>query len=80
MLERFNPCQAARKDNKIDLDDRSSPAAILAKVILSVSIVQMWQREDWKTEDMDDGSYAPRLPYSPLEEILRDAERTVYVG
>jgi hypothetical protein len=76
----FYPSPAVSRGQIIDLGDLKSQAAVLARVILGISIVQVWQREEWKTLNLPDGSFAPRLSRSPLKEILNNGKVVVYVG
>jgi hypothetical protein len=80
LRNQFYPPPAALRGQNIDLGDLKSQAAVLARVILGISIVQVWQREEWKTLSLPDGSFAPRLNRSPLKEILNDGKVVVYVG
>lgn len=61
-----------RAESVIDVSDLSSPHAILARVILCVSIIQCAAREEMFTILRSDGTYETRPSRDPLLSLLWD--------
>ncbi|OCL12734.1 hypothetical protein AOQ84DRAFT_227156 [Glonium stellatum] len=48
--DNFSPSLQYRVRNDADLNDLSTPMALLARIFLATSVVQKWKQEDWDTE------------------------------
>ena len=66
LKDNYHPIPALRTRSDADLAQLTTPMAILARVIIAVSSVQMWPREEWSVEL--DGSF--KIPADPINELL----------
>lgn len=77
---------SARKQNRVLLlSNGSSAMATAGRIWLGLSIIQLWQREDWETELEVDGSEVAKPNFEILRAILNDDDgglrhQDIYIG
>ena len=53
-----------------DLAQFRNPIIVLAKVIIAVSSIQKWPREEWSVESYENGRASFTVPADPMDELL----------
>ena len=66
LKDNYHPIPTLRSRSDADLAQLTTPMAILARVIIAVSSIQKWPREEWSVEM--DGSF--KIPADPMDELL----------
>ena len=62
----YHPIPTLRTRSDADLAQSTTPMAVLARLIIAVSSIQKWPREEWSV-DLD-GSF--KVPADPMDELL----------
>lgn len=76
---------ATKQNQNLLLSNGSSALATAARIWLGLSIIQLWQREDWDTELEIDGSEVAKPNFEIIRAILNDDDgglrhQDIYIG
>jgi hypothetical protein len=79
------PCTDNQRNQHSPFDDPSSPMVTAARIWLGLSIIQLWQREEWESQLSLDGLEEAKPNSEVLRAILIDSKdglqhQVIYVG
>ncbi|KAM0800314.1 hypothetical protein BDR22DRAFT_963277 [Usnea florida] len=66
----YHPVPSLRTRSDADLTQPTTPMAVLARVIIAVSSIQKWPREEWSVEIDENGKASFTVPADPMDELL----------
>ncbi|KAL9131221.1 MAG: hypothetical protein Q9175_006821 [Cornicularia normoerica] len=74
LKDNYNPVPTFRTRSDADLTQLTTPMALLARVIIAVSSIQKWPREEWSVQTDENGKRSFTIPEDPMEELLSGYE------
>ena len=72
LKDNFHPVPSLRTRSDVDLAQLTTPMAVLARVIIAVSSIQKWPREEWSVEIDENGKASFTVPVDPMDELMTE--------
>ena len=70
LKDNHHPVPSLRTRYDVHLAPSTTPMALLARVIIAVSSIQKWPREEWSVEIDENGKASFTVPADPIDELL----------